>query len=294
MPSLQGGTTRSGSTSTQPGTPASTQPPKPPPAPGSGVSNVRFVPASPARLQNGDRVSVRFDYTTAQADGVRIGAVPFTGGARTPYAEWTGYSEYGTGSGEGNAFFTVRHGNLVVDQVRFQITTIDRSRVLHESTVSVEFAYGSTLIEDCLSFDPAVLRVEGTGNNSLLTNGGRTLKRFDSTIDARDALKIIQHYGINRQCFVGRRDAPSLEYWLVGDKAPAGPIGDEDCVAFDQGRLGIRPRAEGWVLLSEGRVLHALPSQEEAKQTLSVIANHSFNHACFIGRFKRSMIYFRQ
>lgn len=67
--------------------------------------------------------------------------------------------------------------------------------------------------EDCISFDPARLKVEKVQGRWKITDGRMWLLDFGSSrTEAEQALKIIRYYGFTNQCFVGRPD-PGFRYW---------------------------------------------------------------------------------
>lgn len=71
---------------------------------------------------------------------------------------------------------------------------------------------GAQTGEDCLPFTPANLKVIKSGSNWKIAEGSKWLYDFGSSEkEARMALAIIQKYGFNRTCYVGRPDA-SMEY----------------------------------------------------------------------------------
>ena len=66
---------------------------------------------------------------------------------------------------------------------------------------------------DCLRFDRAAASVRPEGPRWLLASSSR-MAMFPDEEEARRALEVINHYDLDRRCFVGRPD-PSLEYWLA-------------------------------------------------------------------------------
>lgn len=150
-----------------------------------------------------------------------------------------------------------------------------------------------SLREDCLSLKPNNLKIKSDGGRWLLTDGRSRIKMFDNRSEADLALKTIRHYGINKQCFVGRPN-PSMEYWLVGNNAPSGRLSKEDCLSFDPVRLQIRQDGRQW-LMTDGRSrMRMFPNREEAEQAVAIIRNYGFNQTCYIGRPGPSVTYFRK
>ncbi len=67
--------------------------------------------------------------------------------------------------------------------------------------------------EDCISFDPARLKVEKVRGSWKITQGNMWLLDFgNKKAEAERALDIIRSYGFTHQCFVGRPD-PGFRYW---------------------------------------------------------------------------------
>ncbi|MBW2108601.1 MAG: hypothetical protein JRI36_08065, partial [Deltaproteobacteria bacterium] len=94
------------------------------------ITHIQFSPASPASLCNEEVVQATFDYTTTDEGGIRIFVRPFSNGLLSPHypphsSDWWPYPE-----GSGSGWFTIDSGNVVVDQVQFQIWSADQSRLL--------------------------------------------------------------------------------------------------------------------------------------------------------------------
>lgn len=151
------------------------------------------------------------------------------------------------------------------------------------------------LREDCIPFDyqqAQVKKVDGrwkivVGNMWLLDFGG-------NESEARQALRIIQHYHMNRQCFVGRPD-PSMEYYLVDGAAPAGSLAGEDCVAFNPTAIEVKKIDGNWKIV-EGThwILDFGSSEAEARAAFEIIKKYGFRFICFVGRPDPSLTYFRR
>ena len=76
----------------------------------------------------------------------------------------------------------------------------------------------ATKLEDCIQYDPSLLRIEEMGERGWRLAAGRTwLHIFDSREDAEAGLAFAQQH--NYQCFIGRsnrrpdRISYILEYW---------------------------------------------------------------------------------
>ncbi len=102
------------------------------------ISNIQLDPPSGGVFIKTIQVEVTFDYTTAETGGVRIFVLPYTDGSRTSYTS----SEsplYPAGQGKGEGDFTIQSRGVTVDKIRFKMTSADKSRVLYESFISVNY-----------------------------------------------------------------------------------------------------------------------------------------------------------
>ncbi|MDX1913310.1 MAG: T9SS type A sorting domain-containing protein [Saprospiraceae bacterium] len=107
------------------------------------VENIVFCPAWPARLEHSERVNIHYNIYNDEGQNARIFVLPFSNGAPTPSYAVSGSPVYATGSGEANDFFRISSGDVVVDQLRFRITTEDQSAQLAEYFVPVHYVYGN-------------------------------------------------------------------------------------------------------------------------------------------------------
>lgn len=118
----------------------------------SDVINIKLSPLSPSSLTFWDYVNISFDYYTDKPDGVRIYIRPFTNGSLTPRYSTSGSPLYPSTilSGDdafftssGTARFTIRYGEVDVDQLRVRILSADRSRLLREFFIPVAYHFTS-------------------------------------------------------------------------------------------------------------------------------------------------------
>ncbi|RMG27554.1 MAG: T9SS C-terminal target domain-containing protein [Bacteroidetes bacterium] len=105
------------------------------------LSELTYCPDTPARLMNGDDVTLFFSHNINVAGGVRIFIRPFSQGALASNYATSGSPSY-TGTGDGDSRFTISSGNVVVDELRVRITTNDQSATLMEYFVPVHFVFG--------------------------------------------------------------------------------------------------------------------------------------------------------
>lgn len=147
--------------------------------------------------------------------------------------------------------------------------------------------------KDCVGIDPNEVEVQDDEDDWLLTDGNSRLLVFENQDEAVRARDVIQHYSMTRQCFVGRPDS-SMEYFLVGDRAPIGSMPGEDCISFDPDALEIRDEGDQW-LLTDGRSrIKVFPNEAEAVQARRTIRRYGFDNQCFVGRPDSSMTYWRR
>lgn len=166
------------------------------------------------------------------------------------------------------------------------------------------FVYG-TSVEDCLPFDytrAAVTNIEGGYQVAV---NGRSLLNFPSHEHvARQALNVIKHYKMDRQCYI-RRPFANMIYYTVDDKAPVGAFPDEDCLRLDVNNVEVRlvtnanvdPPTTSWKIVDGDRwVADFRDSEIQAHRALEIIKKYGFDHLCFVGRTLQKtygMQYFR-
>jgi hypothetical protein len=148
---------------------------------------------------------------------------------------------------------------------------------------------------DFIPFDPQRARVVQVSGRWKIEVDGMWLLDFASNqAEANQAHKIIQHYRLNSQCFVGRPD-PSMEFYLVNGQAPQGAMPGEDAIAFNPANVEARLVSGRWKIVDGNHWLMDFASaQNEARQALSYILRYAFRFICFVGRPGPSMTYFRR
>jgi hypothetical protein len=148
---------------------------------------------------------------------------------------------------------------------------------------------------DFIPFNPESargLRVHGrwkiaVGNMWLLDFGS-------SRSEAMQALKVIKHYGLNIQCFVGRPN-PTMEFYLVDGESPEGTMDGEDAIGFDPANVEVQHVQGRWKVVEGNHwIMDFDQAESEARQALSYILYYGFSYICFIGRPDSSMTYFRK
>ncbi len=152
-----------------------------------------------------------------------------------------------------------------------------------------------SLKEDCIPFDYRRLEVKRIGGRWKIVEGDHWLLDFGGKKnEAEQALKIIKHYRMNSQCFVGRPD-PSMTYCLVDGRAPTGPAPGEDCVSHNLGNLQVKNVNGRWKIVDGAHWLMDFNDKEdEARTALKIIKKYGFTRHCFVGRPDPSFEYWRK
>ena len=125
-------------------------------------SNIVMTPASPTVRQFNTNVNLTFNYTTTEAGGVRIQALPYAHGGPTPYYSVTPSPLYPVGGGSVGANLTITAVEAIVDSVQFCMYTADWSQVLLELFVPVRYHFANNAIGNvrCNFISPASLPYE--------------------------------------------------------------------------------------------------------------------------------------
>lgn len=148
---------------------------------------------------------------------------------------------------------------------------------------------------DFIPFNPKNAKVAKARRRWKIVVGNMWLLDFGaSRSEADQALKVIKHYGMNSQCFVGRPH-PSMEFYLVDGEAPAGAMPGEDAISFNRADVEVQYVRGSWKVVERNRwIMDFGQAQSEARQALSYILYHEFRYICFVGRPDPSMTYFRK
>lgn len=149
--------------------------------------------------------------------------------------------------------------------------------------------------EDCIRFDPAALGVRQVKGRWKIVDGDHWLFDFGpNQAAARQSLKVISHYRMDRTCFVGRPD-PLFTYMLARGGSPSGGMAGEDCVAFDPKTARVSNIQGRWKIVSGRRWLFDFgQGQAEARQAIAVIRRYGFSQSCFVGRPDADFTYLRR
>ena len=105
------------------------------------ITNFTFDPPTGSIIRNNRLVNVSFSYTTVQADGVRIFALPLTGGHPTHNLLYGKSPLYRTGSYNGKGSFTISSGNVVVDSVILVMTDKSGNQRLYSTVIPAKYEF---------------------------------------------------------------------------------------------------------------------------------------------------------
>ncbi len=106
-----------------------------------GIMNIEYSHGLPSYLGNSQDLVINFDYRTTEPE-VLIYARPFTDGSLTPGYSASGSVIHAGPTGSGDQEFTFNSGLKDVDEIRFQMKTVDQTQVLLEFFVPVDFHWG--------------------------------------------------------------------------------------------------------------------------------------------------------
>jgi len=136
------------------------------------VSSIELAIASPASLDFGQRLDVRFNYATNQSGGVRILVRPYTAGSASANYSACGSPLYATAVGSGNCFITINTGAITVDEIVVQMWADGQAALLYEKLVPVKYQYSA--------LDNVISNVKFTPvSPGLLVNGAKVSMTFD-------------------------------------------------------------------------------------------------------------------
>jgi hypothetical protein len=142
--------------------------------------------------------------------------------------------------------------------------------------------------EDCVSYDPEILKVQSAGEIGWqMVSGNHAMALFDTYGDAADAIKVARQF--TTSCFIGRgNDRPNryayiVRYWKNPSGLPLGAAPVFDCIAYDPAALKIKKDGDlGWRLLNGDEPLLLLDSPSDAERARLVASGNT--KLCFIGR----------
>lgn len=179
-------------------------------------------------------------------------------------------------------------------QKLFYVGAASPDTALKETTVNLLPRQGGGSQENCINFDyeKAKVEKEGEGDRWKIMYGEIEILDFgDNKIEADEALRIIQSYQMNKKCYVGNLENPSLVYFLVNEKAPIGEFEDQDCTHFNPENIEVKKIGGRWKLVEGSDWIRDFDDKEdEARQTFDIIQRYGFEYICYVG----PMTYFRR
>jgi len=109
----------------------------------TNISNVVFNPQRPATLNYGEWVTLEFNYFIDERFPVYITPRPFSNGALAPGYLASGSNQYNSFRGKGESNFTInlQPGQVIVDQIRFQIAPLHEGAILYEFFIPVSYTF---------------------------------------------------------------------------------------------------------------------------------------------------------
>jgi hypothetical protein len=117
---------------------------------GNSISINHLNPASAAKLNFGEEISVSFNYNITEPGGARIFIRPLTGTILTPNYAASGSPVY-TGNGNATATFTIKSGETEIDKLRIQVFNSSQSELLFEFNFPVSYQFTAVVKELKLS-----------------------------------------------------------------------------------------------------------------------------------------------
>jgi hypothetical protein len=122
------------------------------------------------------------------------------------------------------------------------------------------------------------------GNSWKLRIGSEVLADFGSReTEAREALRIVQHYRFTERCLIGASATP-FAFYLVNGQPPRGLAFGLSNTSFASESLAVRQMDGKWLICDGQRpILRGGDSEADAKQILKAIQRYRFDNWCEIG-----------
>jgi hypothetical protein len=122
------------------------------------------------------------------------------------------------------------------------------------------------------------------GSSWKLRIGSEVLADFGSReTEAREALRIVQHYRFTERCLIGASATP-FAFYLVNGQAPHGMAFGISNTSFAPDRLVVRQMDGKWLICDGQRpIVRGGDSEADAKQILKAIQRYRFDNWCEIG-----------
>lgn len=110
------------------------------------IENIELCPAAPAHLEYDEPVNVNYHYYNDEGMDTRIFVRPFSNGALSPDYAASGSGSYASGGGSAADNISISSGNVLVDQLRFEVTNSDQSTVLATYFIPVHYEFGNVSV----------------------------------------------------------------------------------------------------------------------------------------------------
>jgi hypothetical protein len=102
----------------------------------------------------------------------------------------------------------------------------------------------------------------------------------------------VQYLQCTEYCAVGRAE-PVLAYFLVDGRAPRGPVGGVQSVAFRPEALNVQQVAGGWIICDGTQPLLACgTSFSDAADALQALQRHQFDHLLGVNGMDATALHF--
>jgi len=149
--------------------------------------------------------------------------------------------------------------------------------------------------EDCISFNPNAVSAAQAQGHWKVVHGNMWMMDFGTNkVGVDKAVQIIKQYQLNKQCFVGRPNAP-MQYFTVNGSAPQGAVAGEDCLSFNPGGITAVKTQGSWKVVHGNMWMMDFGQKEaEARIAVDTIKFYGFNKQCFVGRPNAPMQYYRK
>jgi hypothetical protein len=105
------------------------------------ITNLQFSPPSPASLVLSEHVNISFDYTMTELEGVKVIFHPFSEGFLSPDYAYQESPRYGSFSGSGSSWVTVKSGPTTVEAIRIAMFDAPLATKLIDFFVPVSYFY---------------------------------------------------------------------------------------------------------------------------------------------------------
>ncbi len=151
------------------------------------------------------------------------------------------------------------------------------------------------LTEDCIPFNYNQVQAKNVGGRWKVVQGNMWMLDFASRKDlAEKAVQIMKYYKLDRQCFVGRPNAP-MQYYTTQGKAPQGSLAGEDCLSFNLNNVRVQNVGGRWKVVDGNQWIMDFDKEEaEANIAVKIMKYYGFNRVCYVGRPNAPMMYFKK